>query len=108
MAKKKKLQLKVANRGFATTSIPKKVEPENTALEPEGRGNQTPVVPTTANTPAIVNSQNSNSSNDDALRLFADKWQAKTVGEIDRLVKVKSANQPCPPSHRHFRLETSL
>lgn len=94
MAKKKKTQLKPIARGFATTSLPKKIVPESLpqpSVEPE-----TPVEDATQSTEADTGDKsepstspakedlNAMSAEDTFLQSLVDKLQDKTEKEISR------------------------
>lgn len=93
MAKKKKTQLKPVARGFATTSLPKKVIPEDVpASEPlsveisagranaDGDGHGTPPVQSgdEKQTSRIISPEESNLQN------LVDRFQDKTEKEVSR------------------------
>lgn len=101
MAKKKKTQLKPVARGFATTSVPKKVVPEEeppsgddliastgdeSALKPTipggGQGSQ-PVAP-------VEDEYDPDKAEEQSLQNLVDKLQDRTEKEIVRTIKVVS------------------
>ena len=94
--KKKKTQLKPVARGFATTSVPKKVvevpkEPEDTLPS------ESPVSFTDQPNGTDASSQTSNpgdctvlSDEDQSLQSLIDKFQDKVEKEIVRTVKVST------------------
>lgn len=93
MAKKKKTQLKPVARGFATTSVPKKVAP----VEPEPASSEAAVQQTDSEPLGGSVSQDPGSSNapvekdaeQEDLQSCIDKYQERTEREINRTVKVR-------------------
>ena len=96
MAKKKKSQLKPVARGFATTSVAKKVTPEvqDEAIEDSATGNSAE-----ANEPSGSNSAEAQGGQADTVvttlsdeekswQSFVDKYQDRVEKEITRTVKV--------------------
>ncbi len=98
--KKKKTQLKPVARGFATTSVPKKVV--ETPKEPETPEPQD--VPRTSEEQPNGTAQGQDgrtdaaalSEADQALQSLVDKFQDKVEKEVVRTIKVS------PPATRHF------
>ncbi|KAG6820381.1 hypothetical protein H0H93_001352 [Arthromyces matolae] len=99
MAKKKKTQLKPVARGFATTSVPKKLV-SSEAPETDNNADQTtelPIVsvsgeplPTTSAAPSITNDDfDPEKVEEQSLQNLVDKLQEKTEKEITRAVKVR-------------------
>lgn len=95
--KKKKTQLKPVARGFATTSVPKKVvevpkepEPEASKDDPALSSEQTPDSATTGSAGKVAD-PNALSESDQVLQNFIDKFQDKVEKEIVRNVKVRRA-----------------
>ena len=96
--KKKKTQLKPVARGFATTSVPKKVvetprEPQTP--EPEDNASTSldaqQVDPTVSGHAAKAAGPSILSATDQALQDLIDKYQDKVEKEIARTVKVSMA-----------------
>lgn len=91
MAKKKKTQLKPVSRGFATTSVAKKVEPVE-EIQPE----ETPADPEPQLGPAdsdagLQDNSNANGVEDAksvALQAIVDSNQDKVAKEINRTINV--------------------
>ena len=82
---KKKNQLKPVNRGFATKSIPKKLLPEPT----EASAEDSPVLtPETLTNPNDIIEQASGKH--DALEKFIEKYQERTIKEVNRILKVSN------------------
>ncbi|KAF9499777.1 P-loop containing nucleoside triphosphate hydrolase protein [Pleurotus eryngii] len=92
MAKKKKTQLKPVSRGFATTSVAKKVEPVEEEIQPE----KTPADPEPQLGPADAGAGlqvNSNASGAEdaktiALQAIVDSNQEKVTKEINRTINL--------------------
>ena len=100
--KKKKTQLKPVARGFATTSVPKKVvevpkeaetpDPKDTpSSHDENAGESANEHPTGTPTTDV----NTLSEADQVLQTFIDKFQDKVEKEIVRTVKVRPALLEC-------------
>lgn len=104
MAKKKKTQLKPVSRGFATTSVAKKVEPVEEEIQPE----ETPadpepqLGPTDADAGLQVNSNASGVEDAKAIALQAivDSNQDKVAKEINRTINVLEYLALSPNLHR--------
>lgn len=93
MAKKKKTQLKPVARGFATTSVPKKVIPVDESVEISDEEPQDAVVTTTDDTANLSHSKGDALSDattlaNQRLQALVEKLQDKTEREITRVVKV--------------------
>ncbi|KAG6911865.1 hypothetical protein DXG01_000112 [Tephrocybe rancida] len=97
MAKKKKTQLKPVARGFATTSVPKKIIPVE-VVEAESNADtnlEEPTIPDTGELPAGLPSGPSNVDDEfdpekveeQSLQNLVDKFQEKTEKEVTRAVK---------------------
>ncbi|EMD41750.1 hypothetical protein CERSUDRAFT_110326 [Gelatoporia subvermispora B] len=90
MAKKKKTQLKPVARGFATTSVPKKVEEPKEAVvattpEPEPEAEQ--AVPNLADAPLASSQGAILSPQESSLQVWVDKFQDRTEKEVARTLK---------------------
>lgn len=93
MAKKKKTQLKPIARGFATTSLPKKIIPEDvpepeplsdetSADKPSGDGDAQGILPAhSAVQNQIINIVSTEELN---LQILVDRFQEKTEKELSR------------------------
>ncbi|EIN14170.1 P-loop containing nucleoside triphosphate hydrolase protein [Punctularia strigosozonata HHB-11173 SS5] len=95
MAKKKKTALKPVARGFATTSVPKKVvqeqapEAEESSAEPTlESGVSTHGTASAAVKPDVVDGLDPVKAEEQSLQNLVDKFQEKTEKEIVRTVKV--------------------
>lgn len=110
MGKKKKTQLKPVARGFATTSVPKKLDPEEEAAPEDAStplldvkdpiqesGPSRPTDGATTATPAPADDFDPDKAEEQSLQNLVDKFQEKVEKEIVRAVKVRIA----------FNLDTS-
>jgi ATP-dependent RNA helicase DHX29 len=94
MAKKKKTALKPVARGFATTSVPKKVEPqdepepESTSLVDEVTATSNEAQAQDTGTGSALPGTASLTPEDQLLQDLVDKLQEKTEKEIVRALKV--------------------
>ena len=94
MAKKKKTQLKPVARGFATTSVPKKVapvEPEPLADSGIVQSDENPLIAETQegqDTSKTSNIVPEVDPEQELLQAYVDKHQERTEREISRTVKV--------------------
>ena len=91
--KKKKTQLKPVNRGFATTSVPKKVvEPPKEPDTPDVKDEPSEGADERSGTPGAdakaVDASPALSEADQVLQTFIDRFQDKVEKEIVRAVKV--------------------
>ena len=102
MAKKKKTQLKPVARGFATTSVAKKVvpEPEPEENTPEISLTQIPV-PQSSDDPGTVQSGDTvaviSDPQEQSLQELVEKYQDRVEKDVTRSVKVRPMRQ----SHNH-------
>ncbi|TRM65724.1 P-loop containing nucleoside triphosphate hydrolase protein [Schizophyllum amplum] len=94
MAKKKKTALKPVARGFATTSVPKKVvpvepveEPAPTETSPEEESQEAPYVEGDAAGDANKAADSGLSDEEQVLQALVDKLQDKVEKEVTRTVK---------------------
>lgn len=90
MAKKKKTQLKPVARGFATTSIPKKVVQVEPEPEPEP---VPPVEPVAEGSTAGSAPGTTLDAGEQALQDLIEKYQDRTEKDVCRTIKV------CGPSN---------
>lgn len=96
MAKKKKTQLKPVVRGFATTSVPKKltVEDENpttseeATLEINDLDHDADSLPNTGSAKGVAYEFGIFDEECQGLQNYVDKYQEKTEKEINRAIKV--------------------
>jgi ATP-dependent RNA helicase DHX29 len=93
MAKKKKTALKPVARGFATTSVPKKVvEAADDVIEPmeitEEVSTPETAVTSADNGVALSGDNGAPSNEDQAMQSLVEKLQEKTEKEVTRVVKV--------------------
>lgn len=99
MAKKKKTQLKPVARGFATTSVPKKIAPanlESSEATAESRTAQSDLNPSLVEPLEVAESSQTRGApqadpEQEYLQACIDKHQERTEREINRTVKVSSA-----------------
>ncbi|KAF9456536.1 P-loop containing nucleoside triphosphate hydrolase protein [Collybia nuda] len=118
MAKKKKTQLKPVARGFATTSVPKKVNhtEENAGIEATvGCVVEEQVVPESTKEGFSLNIQQSQSDEFDpdkveeqSLQNLVDRLQEKTEKEVTRTVKTIELDRRFAKSHHCLELDPSL
>ncbi|ESK98316.1 atp dependent rna [Moniliophthora roreri MCA 2997] len=98
MAKKKKSQLKPVPRGFATTSVPKKVAPAeeeepqaaveiSQILQSEVGGVEKEAVPLNAERAPVEDEFDPEKAEEQSLQNLVDKLQEKTEKEITRTIK---------------------
>jgi len=108
MAKKKKSQLKPVARGFATTSVPKKVmeseqSPDDTTISaaeetPRGDSPQSSLVVQVQSDAHKDNSFDPDKVEEQSLQNLVDKYQEKTEKETLRTIKVTNnvhSVRPC-------------
>ena len=92
--KKKKTQLKPVARGFATTSVPKKVvEPPKELETPDSKDEASALPgkqPATNTLGAKAVEPSSLSTTDQALQNLIDKFQDKAEKDIVRTIKVRA------------------
>lgn len=89
MAKKKRTQLKPVNRGFSTTSVPKKVVQVEPEPEPEPIPPPEPVAEGSisgAGPPGV-----SLSAEEQSLQELIERYQDKTEKDVCRTVKVSDS-----------------
>lgn len=100
MAKKKKTQLKPVARGFATTSVPKKVvevaedvvapDADVPSDEVQASGDASQAEGSVAAAPALVDEFDPDRVEEQSLQNLVDKFQEKTEREISRTIKASS------------------
>lgn len=97
LAKKKKTQLKPVARGFATTSVPKKVtepvqeEIPTTLDEVQEDVPQDPSSATAGAGPSQSSEEfNIDNHEEQSLQLLVDKYQEKIEKEVSRTIKVRA------------------
>lgn len=91
MAKKKKTQLKPVSRGFATTSVAKKVEPVEEVQPEETPADPEPLLGPADSDPSLQANSNANGVEDTkaiALQAIVDSNQDKVAKEINRAINV--------------------
>ncbi|KAJ7631081.1 P-loop containing nucleoside triphosphate hydrolase protein [Roridomyces roridus] len=102
MAKKKKTQLKPVARGFATTSVPKKVVPEDTVAEADTPAGTTEEEKSTTDDGPAADSVATQATSDEfdpekveeqSLQNLVDSKQDKIEKEIARTIKVIEADR---------------
>jgi len=86
MAKKKKTQLKPVSRGFATTSVPKKMVEKEPDAVPEEQENRPDAIVDTHPTTGAQEGPSVSAGPDKQLQTLVDKLQEKTEKEITRQV----------------------
>ncbi len=91
MAKKKKTQLKPVSRGFATTSVAKKVEPVEEVQPEETPTDPEPQLGPADSDPSLQANSDANRVEDTktiALQAIVDSNQDKVAKEINRAINV--------------------
>jgi len=86
MAKKKKTQLKPVSRGFATTSVPKKVVEKEPVIAPEEQENVPDAIIDTQAVNEVQEEPSVSAGPDKQLQSLVDRLQEKTEKEITRQV----------------------
>lgn len=120
MGKKKKTQLKPVARGFATTSVPKKLDPEEEAAPEDAStplldvkdpiqesGPSRPTDGATTATPAPADDFDPDKAEEQSLQNLVDKFQEKVEKEIVRAVKLVESERRLAKSLPSLELDES-